>query len=54
MRQNYKDKKFLGLGNDLISFTSRDQRKGSRRYYLWYPIQFMTQSNNNKMRFIMI
>ena len=46
LRVNHKENKFPSVGNDLIAFLHNDQRDGGRQYYLWYPVQLITQSNN--------
>jgi hypothetical protein len=47
LRSNHEEEKFLGLGNDLPSLLSRDQRNGGKQSYLLYHVQLSTQSNNN-------
>jgi hypothetical protein len=50
LRENPEEEKLPRHRDDLPAFLGRDQGNITRWDCLWYPVQFLVQSNNNTAR----
>jgi hypothetical protein len=44
---NHEEEKLPDLRDDLPALLRKDKGNHGRWDYLWYPVQFLVQSNNN-------
>jgi hypothetical protein len=50
LRVNHQEDKLTHLRDDLPALLGRDQGNITRWDFLWYPLQFIVQSNNHTGR----